>query len=425
MKKGAFFKIIRVVVVVCVALVISILLVRLKPEAERQLPVDTGRLVEVMPVKAQQVSLYVDAYGTVRPRESLNLVAEVRGKIVDIDPSLEEGSYIQRGTTLIRIDPRTYQLAVSRRKVQIKQADAEIKRLQQEVQNLEARIKIAKSDVTLAQNEYSRLKQLIDRKVIAQSQLDKTEQAYLASLERLQMLENQLALTDPQYEQLIAQRDMNRVLLQEAQLDLERTGIMAPFDGWALEKAVEKGQHVNAGQYLGKIYNAGELEIEVRIPVKDFKWLPDTMDVNPSADADIIFTSGETQYIWKGHVTRIKAQMEEKTRTIPVIVEVDETLTAATTDGSLRLRPGMFVNVKMKGRKINPAYVLPRYVVYPENVVYTVQENRIKIKPVNILRSYKETVIIDGGLSDGDLIIKSPISSATEGTRVRLKTEDR
>lgn len=421
MKKGAFFKTIRVLAVLCVSLVISILLVRLKPEAERQLSVDTGRLVEVMPVKAQKVNIYVEAYGTVRPRESLSLVAEVRGQIVDIDPSLEEGSYVQRGTTLIRIDPRTYQLAVNRRKVQIKQAEAEIKRLQQEVLNLEARIKIAKSDVTLAQNEYSRLKQLIDRKVIAQSQLDKTEQVYLASLERLQMLENQLALTDPQYEQLVAQRDMNRVLLQEAKLDLERTGIMAPFDGWALEKAVEKGQHVNAGQYLGKIYNAGELEIEVRIPVKDFKWLPDTMDVSPSADADIVFTSGETQYIWKGQVTRIKAQMEEKTRTLPVIVEVDQTLTAATTDGSLRLRPGMFVTVKIKGSEINPAYVLPRYVVYPEDVVYTVQEDRLKIKPVNILRSYKETVIIDGGLSDGDLIIKSPISSAADGMRVRLQ----
>jgi multidrug efflux pump subunit AcrA (membrane-fusion protein) len=161
--------------------------------------------------------------------------------------------------------------------------------------------------------------------------------------------------------------------------------------------------------------------IWVRIPVKDFKWLPDSMDKNPSADADIIFTSGETQYIWKGRVTRIKAQMEEKTRTLPVIVEVDETLTVATTDGSLRLRPGMFVNVKIKGSEINPAYVLPRYVVYPENVVYTVQEDRIIIKPVNILRSYKETVIIDGGLSDGDLIIKSPISSASEGMRVRLQ----
>lgn len=421
MKKGAFFKTIRVIVVLFVSLVISILLVRLKPEAERQLPVDAGRLVEVMPVKAQQVDLYVEAYGTVRPRESLRLVAEVRGQIVDIDPSFEEGSYVRSGTTLIRIDPRNYQLAVNRRKVQIKQVEAEIKRLQQEVVNLEARIKIAKSDVTLAKNEYSRLKQLIDRKVIAQSQLDKTEQAYLVSLERLQTLENQLALTDPLFEQLNAQRDMTRVSLQEAQLDLERTGIMAPFDGWALEKAVERGQHVNAGQYLGKIYNAGELEIEVRIPIKDFKWLPDSVDVSPSADADIIFTSGETQYDWKGQVTRIKAQMEEKTRTIPVIVEVDETLTAANTDGSLRLRPGMFVTVRIKGRKINNAYVLPRHVVYPGNVVYTVKENQLKIRPVNILRSYKETVIIDDGLSDGDQIIKSPISSATDGMRVRTK----
>ena len=424
MKKGAFFKTIRVVVVLCVSLMISIMLVRLKPEAERQLPVDTGRLVEVMPVKAQEVSLYVEAYGTVRPRESLRLVAEVRGQIVDIDPSFEEGSYVLKGTTLIRIDPRNYQLTVDRRKVQIKQVEAEIKRLQQEVVNLEARIKIATSDVALAKNEYARLKQLIDRKVIAQSQLDKTEQAYLVSLERLQTLENQLALTDPQFEQLVAQRDMTRVMLQEAKLDLERTGIMAPFDGWALEKVVEKGQHVNSGQYLGKIYNAGELEIEVRVPVKDFKWLPDSMGETPSADADIIFTSGETQYVWKGQVTRIKAQMEEKTRTIPVIVEVDDALTTANTDGSLRLRPGMFVTVKIKGREIKSTYVLPRHVVYPDDVVYTVEADRLKIKPVNILRRYKETVIIRGGLSDGDQIIKSPISSATDGMRVRLQPDD-
>ena len=106
-----------------------------------------------------------------------------------------------------------------------------------------------------------------------------------------------------------------------------------------------------------------------------------------------------------------------------MIVEVDETLTAANTDGSLRLRPGMFVTVRIKGRKINNAYVLPRHVVHPGNVVYTVKESRLKITPVNILRSYKETVIIDGGLSDGDLIIKSPISSATDGMRVRLKPD--
>ena len=423
MKKGALFKTIRVIVVLFASLVIMVLLVRLKPEAERQVPQQTGLLVEAMPVQAEQVILYVEAYGTVRPREALSLVAEVRGQVVDIDPLFEEGSFIPRETLLIQIDPRTYRLEVSRRRVQVKQAAAEIKRLDQEVINLKARLKIAQSDVKLAKNEYLRLKKLIDKKVIAQSQLDKTEQAYLASQERLQALENQLALTKPSKEQLVAQREMAGVMLQEARLDLERTAVIAPFDGWALEKAIEKGQHVNAGQYLGKIYNAGELEIEVRIPVKDFKWLPADMDQKLSTDAEIIFESGETQYAWKGYVARIKAQLDEKTRTLPVVIETDDTMAKANNDGNFRLRPGMFVNVKIEGRKINNAYVLPRHLVYPGNVVYLVENNQLIIRPVNIVRSYKETVIIDKGLSDGELIIKSPMSAATEGMRVRVQDE--
>ena len=421
MKKGVIFKTSRVIVVLFVALVISVLLVRLKPEAERQVPPQTGLLVEVMPVNAEAVNLYVEAYGTVRPREALSLVAEVRGQVVDIDPLFEEGSFIPTKTVLIQIDPRTYQLGVSRRKVQVKQAEAEIKRLDQEVVNLKARLKIARSDVTLAKNEYLRLKKLIDKKVIAQSQLDKAEQAYLASRERLQALENQLALTNPSKEQLVAQRDLARVMLQEAQLDLERSAIIAPFDGWSLEKAIEKGQHVNAGQYLGKIYNAGELEIEVRIPVKEFKWLPADLDQQPWAQADIIFESGETKYAWKGYVARVKAQLDEKTRTLPIIIETDTSVVEANNNGNFRLRPGMFVNVKIAGRKIDSAYVLPRHLVYPGNVVYIVEDNQLKIRPVNVLRSYKETVIIDKGLSDGEMIITSPMSAATEGMLVRVQ----
>ncbi|MBW2337978.1 MAG: hypothetical protein JRF47_14690, partial [Deltaproteobacteria bacterium] len=198
MKKGGLFKTIRVFVVLFIALVIAVVLVIMRPRAERQVPVDKGLLVEVLPAKTEDVEMVVESFGTVAPRESLKLVAQVRGPIVDIDPAFEEGGFVQEKTRLIQIDPRTYRLAVERRNVQIKQAEAELKRLAQEVVNLKARVKIAGSDVKLARNEYLRLKKLIDRKVIAQSQLDKSEQAYLASQERLQALDNQMALTDPQ-----------------------------------------------------------------------------------------------------------------------------------------------------------------------------------------------------------------------------------
>ncbi|MBW2410907.1 MAG: hypothetical protein JRF72_14000 [Deltaproteobacteria bacterium] len=271
MKKGAIFKTIRAIAVILVAIGIAKVLFTMRPEAERRIPEETGRLVEVFTATAEKVQMYIEAYGTIEPREALKLVAEVRGQIVEISDSFKEGVFVEKGTRLIQIDPRTYELEVQRRNVQIKQAEAELKRLQQEVLNLQARIDIAKTDVSLAKGEYFRLKKLIDRKVISQSTLDKAEQQYLASLERLQALENQMALTGPQREQLLAQRDLSRVLLQEAKLDLERSAIIALFDGWVLEKPVEVGQHVNVGQDMGRIYSAGELDIEVRIPIRDFK----------------------------------------------------------------------------------------------------------------------------------------------------------
>ena len=421
MKKGAIFKTIRVVAVVLVAIVIAKVLVALRPEAERRVVEETGRLVEVFAAKAETVQMYIEAFGTVEPREALKLVAEVRGQIVDLSASFKEGGFVKKGTRLIQIDPRTYELEVKRRNVQIKQAQAEIKRLQQEVLNLQARIKIANSDVSLAEGEYFRLKKLINRKVISQSTLDKAEQQYLASLERLQALENQLALTGPQKEQLLAQRDLARVLLQEARLDLERSGIVALFDGWVLEKTVEVGQHVNVGQDLGRIYSAGELDIEVRIPVKDFKWFPADLNLDATVDADIIFEGAGAQRTWRGNVSRIKAEMDDRTRTLPVVVEVDAASGAAEDPGSLRLRPGMFVKVRIKGKAVDLAFVLPRHVVYPGDIVYTVENDHLKIKPVNILRAYKDSVIVSQGLSEGDQIIKTPLSSPADGMLVRVK----
>ena len=424
MKKGGLFKTIRVFVVLFIALVIAVVLVTMRPRAERQVPVDKGLLVEVLPAKTEDVEMVVESFGTVAPRESLKLVAQVRGPIVDIDPAFEEGGFVQEKTRLIQIDPRTYRLAVERRNVQIKQAEAELKRLAQEVVNLKARVKIAGSDVKLARNEYLRLKKLIDRKVIAQSQLDKSEQAYLASQERLQALDNQMALTDPQKEQLIAARDMARVMHQEAKLDLERSSIVAPFEGWVLEKAIEVGQYVNIGQQLGKIYSAGELDIEVRIPTKDLKWFPEDMGQETPLLADVVFKNAGNEHIWRGRVARIKAMMDERTRTLPMVIEIDETPATERPQNPFGLRPGMFVTIRIKGKKIQNVFVLPRYLVYPGDVVYTVKDDTLKSNRVKILRGYKNTVIIGDGLSEGALIVKSPLSSPMDGMRVRVRTED-
>jgi multidrug efflux pump subunit AcrA (membrane-fusion protein) len=117
------------------------------------------------------------------------------------------------------------------------------------------------------------------------------------------------------------------------------------------------------------------------------------------------------------------AMMDERTRTLPMVIEVDEPGIDDQTKTYFRLRPGMFVSIKIKGKNIKQAFVLPRYVVYPGDVVYTVKDHHLKIKQVNIIRRFKDLVIINEGLTEGELIVKTPLSSVKDGMRVRLETE--
>ena len=420
MEKDFKFKAIRVIIVLAAAIVIAVLLIKMQPEPERKIRTETALLVETFPAKAENLNMIIESYGTVKPRELLKLVAEVNGRIVSLDPTFKEGSFIKKGTALIKIDPRSYQLEVDKHNVEIKQAEAELKHLKQEVLNLEASIKIAGSDLVLAKAEYLRQKKLVEKNVVAQTTLDSAEQKYLASLERMQGLQNQLALTGPSKDRLKAKRDMADVLLRQAELNLEKTSIIAAFDGWVVEKEVEKGRYVNAGQNLGKIYSKGALDIEVNIPIKDLRWLPTDFAEDSMPEAEIIFSSNDVSHTWKGRVARVKSQIDEKTRTLPVVVEINYNSKSEVNKSAINLKPGMFVTVHIKGIEIKHIYVLPRHVLYGDDAVYLFSDNRLRLRQVGILRRFKDSVFIDKGLSDGELVIKTPLSRVSDGMQVRL-----
>lgn len=421
MKKGGLYKIFRVTVVLAAAAAIAFFLYLLKPEAKRQDSPETGRLVEVFSVQAEQSNMILESYGTVTPRETLKLVAEVRGKVVFLHPDFKEGGFIFKDTQLIAIDPKTYQLEVERRRVQIKKRDVELKKLDQDALNLQASIKIARSDTSLAQAEVDRLTALSRKKVLAQTRLDQAKQIYLGRLDRLQGLKNQLALIDPLKEQIETDRQMAEILYQQAATDLGRTKIMSPFDGWVLKKAVESGEYVNIGQPLGQIYREGAFDIEVNLPLEDLKWIFTEDEPEMDIRAEIVTENRTSPQTNTGKVARAKAQVDVKTRTLPVVVEVDRMPGIKARPEMGGLKPGMFVTVKMFGKPLKDVFVLPRHVLHAGDVVYVAREGRLKKKPVQVLRRFKNAIYVGSGLSPKDRIIRTPLSEATDGMLVRIK----
>lgn len=407
----------RILLVLGVSALAAVLLVALKPEAERVVPPETGRLVEVIAVRPEAVPLVIEAFGTVRPRETLNLAAEVKGQIVHLHPQFTEGGFIPAGELLVEIDPRGFRLEAERRRIQLEQSNAELGRLEQEVLNLQELKKIAQSDLALAEEDFVRSKSLQAKQVLAKSAVEKAEQRTLAARERLQGIENQLALTGPMRRQLVAQREMAAVMLKQAELDLEKTRIAAPYDGYVLEKAVETGQSVSVGQLLGRIYRAGELEVDVHLPVKDLPWLPEELE---AIAAEVVFESAGSGLTFSGRVSRTKARMEENTRTLPLVIAIASS-SDRSRSGLTGLRPGMFVNVRLKGRTAPEAFVLPRHAVHPGDLVYTVREDRLQATPVRVLRAYREHLVVDRGLQPGERVVVTPLAGAADGMKVRVR----
>jgi hypothetical protein len=85
----------------------------------------------------------------------------------------------------------------------------------------------------------------------------------------------------------------------------------------------------------------------------------------------------------------------------------------------------MFVAVRIAGRSLESVFMLPRHVVQDDDTVFLAQDGRLKIQPVNVLRRFKDAVYVDGGLSEGDLVISSPLSNAVEGMALRARQSGR
>ena len=409
-----------------VSLAVAILFIRTRPHPRQKIAEEVVPLVEMVEARRISPHMIVKAYGTVRSGENLILTAEVKGKIIEMAPGFEEGGTFLKGSFLMRIDPRTYALNVERLESEVARLDAEAARILQEQENLRSTLEIAKEDMRLARAEYDRNLSLAKRNVVAQNQIDQTRQKWLVSRKKVQETENALALIKPGIDLLEAQRRTVLVQLKEARLGLEKTVIRAPFDSRVKKKLVETGQYVNAGERLANIYNVGIMEVEVNILPRDVVWL----HFNPKmsvgfkekapAKARITFDTPAGKLVWNGFLSRVKGQMEESTRTLPVVVQVKN---SHPGQGHMIL-PGMFVSVEITGKKVEDLFYLPRKAVREDGSVYVVENGTVRLRSVKIVRRVGNHVYVKEGLTNGDRVVTLFPGVASEGIKVRISNSE-
>lgn len=345
--------------------------------------------VEVLQVNPRRVRLTVRAEGTVAPQTESALVPEVSGRVVEISPAMVSGGFFQKGDILLEIDPREYELAVIRSRSAIGEA-----RLQLAIEQRESE---------LAAREWDSLspgKQPTD-----------------------------LALRKPHIAEAEAALAAAEADLEKAEYDLERCQVRAPFDGRVRTEQVDVGQFVSRGATLATLYSVDAAEI--RLPIADdqlaFLDLPMAYsDEDPSRQragprvslrADF---AGRT-HSWLGRIVRTEGEIDPRTRMVFAIARVENPYARRSRKRRPPLAVGMFVEAEIEGVSFGSVVELPRSLVRGDDVVIVVDEqDRLRLRQVEILRQEGQKALIRSGLRNGERVCASAIETPFEGMKVRV-----
>ena len=364
------------------------MLTHLKKTPHRQQLSQTGVLVNVIDLEVGDFQVTVHTTGTVRAAQQISLVPEVSGKVVSISPQLVSGGQFKKGSTLLKIDPSNYQLAVEK-------ARAEIAQVQVALATERERAKIALA-------EWERI-----------DISDKGEPGPLVSRE-IQLKQQQANLSAAQAN------------LKLAQLNLQRTELKAPFNGRISQKQVDLGQYLRSGVSIGKFSGTDRAEIYVPLPYTELQWLtiPAASDQKSGSTVEISLP-GQQKPLWQGKIIRSLGEIDPTTRMATIVVVVENPYRQKGTVNQPDLETGMFVDIQLKGRFLNNVISIPRKALRNNQQVWLIdEENRLRIKQVEIARREKEQLLISAGLSAGDQVVTTSLSAAADGMLLRpLKQE--
>ena len=313
----------------------------------------------------------VSAAGNLNAVTTVQVGTQVSGQIKELHADFN--SVVRKGQLIARIDPATFEAKVKQARADVEAANhtvltqkANIERARADVRNAraalaEGKAQTARAQVVLAdtKRDLARRRELFDRALISKSEHDTAQVAHDAAVTLLDAAhakeeslaggidsaQAQLRVAEAMLQASRAQVDQKNAALQQMQLDLEHTTILAPVDGVVVSRAVDVGQTVAASLAAPTLFTIArdltKMQVEANVDEADIG----RIRVDGSARFTVDAFPGDT---FAGRIVQVRkaAQVVQSVVTYVVIIAVDN------PEG--KLLPGMTANVKLiVGEKSN------------------------------------------------------------------------
>lgn len=345
-----------------------------KPPSITVIAAATGEIVQT-----------VDVTGTLMPRETVSVGADVEGlRIVEL--SADEGDAVEKGAVLARLETDMIDSNIELNAAQIARADAAIAQA-------EAQIAEAESTVTQANAALERSRPLAQKGIIGQDVLDQRVAAASSAMARLSATQQGLAVARADKAAQIAQRD--QWLLRKSKAEIK-----APTSGLVLSRSARLGAIVSAGSgSLFEIARDGLIELEASVSETVLARLDEGQPVK-------VHLAGRREPV-TGEIRLISPRVDQATRL--GVVDI------ALPKDAAGLRVGAFARGVIEVAR-HEGVLVPRTAVVFEGedaVVQVVDNGVVRRRDVALGLTTADTVEVLQGVAAGETVV------ATAGAFVR------
>jgi RND family efflux transporter MFP subunit len=335
--------------------------------------------VEVAAVVQKSVPIYGEWVATLDGYVNAQIQPQVSGYI--IQQSYKEGSFVRKGQTLFRIDPRPFQAILDQAKAQLAQAQANLGKTQLDVDR----------DTPLAKE-----------RAIAQSQLDNDIQADLAAKAAVKAAEAQV---------------------EQAELNLGFTNVTSLVDGIVGIAQVQIGNLVSPTAVLTSVSQVNPIKAYFPISEQEYMHFAERINAHNQQEVpsdappfDLILADGSV-YPHKGTLLLTDRQIDVTTGSIRVV--------CAFPNPKNILRPGQFGRVRAAGDVRPGALLVPQRAVTELQGSYQVavvgNDNKVNIRPVKVGERVDAMWIVESGVKPGESVIVEGLQKVRDGATVKVK----
>lgn len=350
------------------------------PEVKRQhKKPEASMTVEVLQLQPENYQVNVRRTAQVQSSLLSQLVSQANGQIVWVSNNFTTGAVFTKGEALLQLEDSEY-----RNEVAIQQAA-----LTEALQALEEE----------------------------NAQVEQALQAWKISGRSGEP--NDRVKRVPQLKAAQAKVQSARASLRRANENLQKTKIIAPFEGSVVSTTVNLGQYVNTGTALAQLESTQAPELRIALNQRELSYIDLPEVGHDGAQLELFWQTQNGQSSPSGitgRITHVETALNANTQQLMALAQLD-----GNRAGGIPLLSGQYVQCVIIGRDLESVLVVPNSAIYQGSYVYLVVDGLLKRREISLGWQDEAYSIVTMGLVAGEQLVLTPLGQVTSGTPVKVK----